>query len=159
MASQSQRLARREIAPVGDADHDMPAVPCVLPVDQRRGILFGRFRQPLSQFGVPLVRVLPPHRDGHRFFLPHDDDQPLAAGDGRVQQVPPQHRVLLGRERNDDGRILRALAFVDGRRVGKHDPIEFGETIQSGLLIEAERSPNSWTPLDLTRRTYPLRVL
>ncbi len=36
-----------------------------------------------------------------------------------------QHRVVLGAERDHDGRVLRALALVDGRRVGEHQLIEF----------------------------------
>jgi ATP-dependent DNA ligase len=40
--------------------------------------------------------------------LPDEDDEALAARHSRVDQVPLQHRVVLYRQGNDNGRIFRA---------------------------------------------------
>jgi hypothetical protein len=47
-----------------------------------------------------------------------------------------QHGVMLREHWDYDRGILRALAFVNGRRVGRHQHVEFAESISDGLAIE-----------------------
>jgi transposase-like protein len=55
-----------------------------------------------------------------RLLLADQHDEPLAAGDAGVEQVPLQHGVVLGQDRDDDGGIFRPLALVDRRGIGRH---------------------------------------
>ena len=51
---------------------------------------------------------------------------PVSAHGGAWAQVPLQHRVVLDAKRDHHGRVFRALALVDGRRIGQHqrsDPL------------------------------------
>ena len=63
--------------------------------------------------------------------------QSLAPGDAGVEQVPLQHRVVLGQNGNHDGGIFGALAFVNGRGVGRHQRVEFAKAINDSAPIEA----------------------
>ena len=45
--------------------------------------------------------------NGQRLPLPHNDDEAFAARDGGIDEVPGEHRIVLGRQRDDDGGILR----------------------------------------------------
>ena len=54
----------------------------------------------------------------------------LAAGDAGVEQVSLQHGVMLRHHRDHHGGVFRALALVDGRRVGRHQCVEFAEAIR-----------------------------
>src|ERR1700719_694183 len=65
--------------------------------------------QPFTQ-----LRPAPPARDvldgdRHRFLLPEQDDEPLAAGDPGVKQIALQHQIVLCRDGNDDSGKFRAL--------------------------------------------------
>ena len=64
--------------------------------------------------------VVSEHADQH--------DQLLAAGDPGIEEVSLQHGVVLRHHRDDHGGIFRALAFVDGRRVGGHQRPARSET-------------------------------
>ena len=53
------------------------------------------------------------------FFLPNQNDKPLAAGNAGVEKVPLQHGVVLRHEQRDHhGWGVGALALVDARGVG-----------------------------------------
>src|SRR5208282_1812363 len=95
--------------------------------------------QPLPQLRPP--PPCPRSLDGDRQCLSLSDEhhQPLAARHAGVDQVPLQHRVMLGAERNHDGWVLRSLALVDRRRVGKNQLVEFGEAVDHLSTVEVDR--------------------
>jgi hypothetical protein len=68
--------------------------------------------------------------------LPHQDDKALATSDAGVEQITLQHRVVLRHDRDHDGRVLRALALVDGRGVGRHQGIKFAKAVSDRSSIE-----------------------
>jgi hypothetical protein len=78
--------------------------------------------------------------DGNRQCLPLADEhhQALTARHPRVDQVPLQHRVVLGAERDHYGWVLRALALVNCRRVGQHQLIEFAKAVGEIAAIEVD---------------------
>src|SRR5215470_2594545 len=43
---------------------------------------------------------------------------------------------MLSHDRNDHGRVFRALALVDGRRIGRDQGVEFTEPVSHGTAIE-----------------------
>ena len=109
-------------------------------------------REPLPQLRPPPLPPVCPHGDGERAPLPDDHDKALAARDRRVDEVARQHRVVLGREGDDNGGIFGALRLVDRRRIGGNQRVEFAERIfdlapveldpQVALgLIDAENAP------------------
>src|SRR5438309_6292120 len=55
----------------------------------------------------------------------------------RVTQITLQPRVVLDHDRDHDGRILRALALVDGRGVGGHQSVELAKAIGHRTPVEA----------------------
>jgi hypothetical protein len=61
------------------------------------------------------------------FPLSDQYDQPLAARDAGIEQVPLQHGVMLVEHRDDHGGIFRTLAFVDGRGVGGHQHVKLAQ--------------------------------
>jgi hypothetical protein len=69
--------------------------------------------------------------DGDRYGLALADqnDQSFAAGDTRVQQIALQHGVVLGHDRDNDGWVFRALAFVDRRGVSRHERVQFAKAV------------------------------
>src|ERR1700721_2297077 len=69
------------------------------------------------------VRPSPPPRDvahgnGDCFLLADQHDQLLSSSHASVEQVPLQHCVVLGQNRDYDGRVFGALALVDRPGVG-----------------------------------------
>jgi hypothetical protein len=48
-----------------------------------------------------------------------------------------QHGVVLRHHRDDHGRILRTLAFVDGHGVGRHKRVEFAKPVGDGAAVKA----------------------
>src|SRR5271156_471179 len=95
--------------------------------------------QPLSQLGPSPSCLCPLDRDRQRLALPDQDDQTLASRYSRVDQVPLQHRVMLHGQRDHDSRVLRTLAFVDRRRVGEHQFVEFAKTVDDLAALEVDR--------------------
>src|ERR1700680_63090 len=90
------------------------------------------------------LRPAPPARDvldgdRHRFLLPEQDDEPLAAGDTGVKQIALQHHIVLCRDRNDDSGKFRALRFMNRRRVSEDDLVEFTERIGDRPAVESDR--------------------
>src|SRR3989442_1739491 len=67
------------------------------------------FREPRP----PLFLAGLGERDAQRARVGDEDDELLAARDGRVEQVARQHHEVLGEQRDHDGRVLAALALVD----------------------------------------------
>src|SRR5712692_3442393 len=94
--------------------------------------------KPLPQLRPPPPRSASLDRNSERLPLPDQDDEALAACHPRVDQVPLQHRVVLRRQRNYDGRVFRALALVDGRRVGEHQLVEFAKAVGNFAAIEVD---------------------
>ena len=58
-------------------------------------------------------------RNKYGLFLPNQNDLCLGSGHRCIEQVSPQHDIVLLQKRNDDDRILLSLALMDGRTVGK----------------------------------------
>ena len=79
------------------------------------------------------------HGDSDRLLLADQHHQSLAACHAGVEQIALQHRVVLGHDGNDHGRIFGALRFVNGRRVGQHDLIEFPERVGDQPAVEVDR--------------------
>ena len=93
--------------------------------------------QPLPELRPPLASAAAPHRDRHRPALTDDDHQTLAARDGCVDEIARQHGVMLGRERDNDGRIFRTLRLMDRRRIGGNHSVEFAKRIFDLAPVEA----------------------
>ncbi len=71
------------------------------------------------------------------FFCPTRHDQFLAPRDAGVEQISLQHGVVLRHYRDDDSWVLRPLAFVNGRSIGRHQRIEFAKPVGDGPAVEA----------------------
>src|SRR5271166_6585479 len=56
--------------------------------------------------------------DCNGLLLADENHELLATGNAGVEEIPLQHRVVLGHDRDDHGGILRALALVDGGGIG-----------------------------------------
>ena len=70
------------------------------------------------------------------FFCPTSTTSRLPRVTPGVEEVPPQHRVVLGQHRDDHGRILRALALVHGRGVGGHQRVELAQAVDVLAPVE-----------------------
>ena len=57
----------------------------------------------VPSLGPPPSLAYATDSDTHRTLLTDQDNQPGAASDPRVKQVPLQHGVVLGQDRDDDG--------------------------------------------------------
>ena len=108
-------------------------------------------RQLLIAIGAEAARVSP--------VPPDQNDQPLAACDAGVEKIPLQHDVVLRHDRNDHGGIFRALAFMDGHGIGRHQHIEFAKPISDGPTIEVEdtATPTQRFATRASRRQPPCR--
>src|SRR5262249_3261980 len=54
-----------------------------------------------------------------------------------VEKIPLQHGVVLGEHGDYHRGIFGSLALVNGRRVGRHQHVQFAEFISDGPVIEA----------------------
>lgn len=91
--------------------------------------------QPLPQFRPSALAASPDrHRQGT--LLADDDDQPLSTRDARVEQVAGKHHVVLGRHRDHDGGLFRALGFVDRRGIGQHERVQFAVRVGHDAPVE-----------------------
>ena len=106
-----------------------------------------RFSAPFEEFsrGEPFAELRPAaaarsvsDRDGDRLLLADENDKPLAARDAGVEQIALQHRVVLGHDRDDDRRILRALALVNGRSIGGNDDVGIFESVSGEAQLERD---------------------
>ena len=68
---------------------------------------------------VSLACILPSHRHAQSLLRAYQDHQPLATSYGSVEQVPLEHHVVLGVQRDDNAWKFRPLALVDGKHVGQ----------------------------------------
>src|SRR5208282_5412270 len=75
--------------------------------------------------------------DCNGLLLADENHELLATGNAGVEEIPLQHRVVLGHDRDDHGGILRALALVDGGGVGGDQRVEFAEAVGHRAPIEA----------------------
>src|SRR4051794_24771199 len=99
-------------------------------------------RKPLAQFCPTWFHLSALDRDPERLPLPNENDETLASGHARVDEVPGEHCVMLGRDRNHHCRIFRALALVDRGRESGHQGIEFTEGIDDlpALKVDHQRA-------------------
>jgi hypothetical protein len=91
---------------------------CLLKVCKSRMSLC--FCQPFVQLRPPAPSRHVAHSDRYRLLLADQHDQSLSSGHPGVEQVPLQHGVVLRQNRDNDGGILRALAFVNCRGIGRN---------------------------------------
>jgi hypothetical protein len=77
------------------------------------------------------------HSDGNRTFLTDQHHEALATRDSRVEQVPLQHGVVLGQDRDDDRGVFGPLALVDCRSIGGNQRDELAKAISDGTAVEA----------------------
>src|SRR6516165_2338120 len=108
------------------------------PADPRRGDPGRLAPKPLAQLRPPPPCPRSFNSDGQCLPLPYKDDEALAAGHPRIDQVALQHRVVLGRQRDDHRRVLRALALMDCRRVGEHQLVELAKAVGNFAAIEID---------------------
>jgi len=69
--------------------------------------------QALREAGEPPGRLDGIYGNGESLRLADDHHQALTAGDGSIQEIAFEHRVVLGGQGHDHGRELRALALVE----------------------------------------------
>src|SRR5438105_8794693 len=69
-------------------------------------------------------------------LLADQHDQSFPSGHAGIEQVPLQHRVVLGQNRDYDGRVFGALALVDGCGVGRYQRVEFAEAVGDSAAVE-----------------------
>src|SRR5438132_9726173 len=97
----------------------------------------GRARtQPFLQLRPPPPTRDVAYRDGDRLFLTDQHDQPFAARYAGVEQVPLQHRIVLGHDRDNDGWIFGALALVDRGGISRNQHVEFTKSVGDGSAVE-----------------------
>jgi hypothetical protein len=89
-------------------------------------------------FGPTPARAVVANRNCQRLALTDQHHQPLATRDTRVEQVPGQHHVVLRHQRDHHARILRALAFVDRRRVRQYQLIQLAEAIANVPAVKRD---------------------
>ena len=77
------------------------------------------------------------NRDGDRLLLTNQNDEAFAAGDTGVEEIPLQHGVVLGHDRDNHGRVLRALALMDGRGIGRYQRVELAKAVGDRTAVEA----------------------
>jgi hypothetical protein len=75
-------------------------------------------------------------RDGNGFLLANQNDKPLTTGNAGIEQITLQHGVVLRHDRHHDGGVFRALALVDGRRIGRHQGVELAKAVGDRTPIE-----------------------
>jgi len=76
------------------------------------------------------------------FVRVHHEGPPRSEPSARVRwiladEIARQHGVMPGGERDDDGRILRALRLVNRRRIGWNQGVELPERIRDLATVEA----------------------
>src|ERR1700732_494316 len=95
--------------------------------------------EPLSQLRPPSPCLRAFDGDGERLALTHQDDETLAPSYARIDQLSLQHRVMLGRQRDNDGSVFRSLALVDRCRVGQHQLVQLADTVDHLPALEIDR--------------------
>ena len=77
------------------------------------------FAQPFGQQRRTRLEPAVLHRHPDRPAAADQNQQLLRPGHGGVKQIPLQHHVMLGQERQHDDREFAALRLVHGHRVGE----------------------------------------
>ena len=78
------------------------------------------------------------YSNGNRLPLSDQHNQPLSTGYAGIEQIAPQHGVVLGQDRDNDRWIFGPLALVDRHGIGWHERIEFAEAIGDIAAIESD---------------------
>ena len=116
-------------------------------------------RQPLPQPRPAPALLLPLDGDGHRLGLRHQHHQLPPARDAGVEQVPPQHRLVPGRDRDHHRRVLRALRLVHGGGIGQHQLVQLAEAVGDLAPVEvATTSSPASGSIVLTSPRSPLNT-
>jgi hypothetical protein len=127
---------------LGEVVYDGPVQPCFNVMTLGKSS-----RHPSSTASVPSHRCSFDQRRTVREDLmaiakarccPNQHHQPFAARKAGMNQIAPQHRLVLSRKRNDHCWIFRALRLVNSNRVGGEDFIEFAKVIVDQPAIEIE---------------------
>src|SRR5262245_39671562 len=92
--------------------------------------------QPLAEFRPAAPARYVTHRDSDGFLLPDQYDQPLTTRYAGVEQVPLQHRIVLGHDGDNDGWIFGALALVDRGGIGRNQHVELTKSVGEGSAVE-----------------------
>jgi hypothetical protein len=107
--------------------------------------------KPIPQLGPTASRAFVSDGNGKRLTLPHQHDEPLSSSDAGIKKVARQHCVVLRRQGDHDGRILRALALVNRRRIGAPS----GSTSRATAIIAGCSSSVPRPPCGLHGRSTP----
>ena len=99
----------------------------------------------------PLVKLRPAsaprnvaNRDRDGLLLADENHKPLATRHAGVEEISLQHYVVLGKDRDDYGGILGALALVDGGGIGGNQRVKLAEAVIHRAPVEfATSSPAS----------------
>ena len=81
-------------------------------------------------------RVLLLNRDRQRFSRTHDYHQFFTTSNGRIQQVPLQHHVMLGMQGDNHGLVFRPLRLVNAARVCEGQLVDLAEFVWDDLAIK-----------------------
>jgi hypothetical protein len=98
--------------------------------------LFGAASQPLTKLRPPPAPRYTTDGDRDSLALADQNDQSFAAGDTSVEQIALQHWVVLRHDWDHDGRVLRALTFMDRRGVSRHQRVQFAKAIGNRTTIK-----------------------
>jgi hypothetical protein len=79
--------------------------------------LLGAASQPLTKLRPPPAPGYTTDGDRDSLALADQNDQSFAASHTRVEQIALQHGVVLRHDWDNDGRVLRALTFMDRRSI------------------------------------------
>ena len=72
------------------------------------------------------------------FFCPTSTTNRLPLVTPVLEKIALQHGVVLSEHRDYHGGIFRSLALVNGRRVGRHQHVEFAKAISDRAAVEAQ---------------------
>ena len=98
--------------------------------------------EPSGEERVAQRLLLVSHGEPDGLGCTHEHDEPLAAGQPRVQEVALKHlKVLRGHGHHNDG-VLASLALVNRYRVGEHQLIELVALIDHRLVVDHDHQPS-----------------
>ena len=100
-----------------------------------------RPRKPDPEHRVAFPGTAVSYRHGQGSPASDHHDQPPAPGDGGVQQVALQHRVVLRQHRNHNRGKLAPLGPVYGHCEGGLQFVQFREVVVQAGFLEVHRDP------------------
>ena len=106
---------------------------------RRRALAVWPQRQPFLELRPASERLTAANRHSDRSALTDDHHEPPAPGHARVEQIAPEHRVVLRGQRDHHGRVLRALRLVNRGRVGEHQLVELAEAVGDLTSVELDQ--------------------